>query len=170
MQLCLQALNGPLKTADGWGHCVEPNWERHPFAPMASTIWRLTGEILPLPRLAVGGSHVDNDSIYFVTGRAAQWQERKRREVQNFIRGQQSDGSYRYDGTYRRGHFENTASGVCARPAAELLDYAWMTGDKAALQAGIRTLDYMQRFRTPRRRRSGKCRCTHPTSWLPHPW
>ena len=52
--LCLQALNGPLKTADGWGHCVEPNWERHPFAPMASTIWRLTGEILPLPETRRG--------------------------------------------------------------------------------------------------------------------
>jgi hypothetical protein len=148
--LCLQALNGPLKTADGWGHCVEPNWVRRPFAPMASTIWRLTGETLPLPELAVGGSHVDNDSIYFVTGRAAQWQEQKRREVQNFLRGQQPDGSYRYDGTYRRGHFENTASGVCARPAAQLLEYAWMTGDEAALKAGLRTLDYMQRFRTPR--------------------
>lgn len=148
--LCLQALNGPLKTAEGWGHCVEPNWERRPFAPMASTIWRLTGEILPLPNLATGGSHVDNDSIYFVTGRADQWLERRRREIQNFLRAQQPDGSYRYDGTYRRGHFENTASGVCARPAAELLEYAWMTGDENALKAGLRTLDYMQRFRTPR--------------------
>jgi len=26
--ICLAALNGPLRTADGWGHCLQPNWIR----------------------------------------------------------------------------------------------------------------------------------------------
>ncbi len=29
-ELCLKALAGPLKTADGWGHCAEPHWGRAP--------------------------------------------------------------------------------------------------------------------------------------------
>jgi hypothetical protein len=31
-----------------------------------------------------------------------------------------------------------------------LLDYAWLTGDAAALEAGTKTLDYMKRFQVPR--------------------
>ena len=149
-EICLKALNGPLKTEAGWGHCAEPNWGRAPYADMASTLWRLTGKAPELPRLVPGGAHVSNPSIYFVTGRAAEWKQIQERQVQGFIRGQQPDGSYRYDGPFRRGHFENTASGICAHPAMLLLEYAWLTGDKEALAAGCRTLDYMRRFDVPR--------------------
>jgi len=149
-ELCLKALNGPLRTEEGWGHCVEERWARHPLADMASTIWRLTGEAPELPRLVPGGSHVRNDAIYFVTGRADEWRRLRAREAADLIARQQPDGSYRYSGKYARGHFENTASGVCARPAALLLEYARLTGDRAALEAGVKTLEYMKRFRTPR--------------------
>jgi len=63
---------------------------------------------------------------------------------------QQPDGSFRYRGRYQKGHYEDTASGYCARPAAILLAYAKLTGDKQALEAGLKTLDYMKRFRVPR--------------------
>lgn len=149
-ELALKALSGPLKTEAGWGHCAEPNWGRAPYADMASTIWRLTGQIPPLPRLVPGGAHVTNDSIFFITGRAAEWKELRAGQVQNLLRQQQADGSFRYDGPMRRGHFENTASGVCARPALTLLEYAWLTGDQPALDAALRTLDYMKRFDVPR--------------------
>ena len=149
-ELCLKALNGPLKTAEGWGHCAEPNWPRGPMSDMASTIWRLTGKIPEMPRLVPGGAHVHNGSIYFVTGRAGQWLDYQRRHAEGLLQQQQPDGSFRYDGRFRRGHFENTANGVCARPAADLLDYARLTGDKKALEAGLRTLDYMKRFDVPR--------------------
>jgi len=147
---CLAALNGPLKTEAGWGHCVQANWARQPFADMASTVWRLTGEAPALPRLVPGGAHIPNDSIYFVTGRAQQWLDHQTAQVRGILTQQQPDGSFRYDGPYRRGHFEDTASGVCARPAALLLEYAYVTGDPSALRAGVRTLEYMKRFRTPR--------------------
>jgi dienelactone hydrolase len=149
-QLCLQALQGPLKTEKGWGHCVEESWERRPYASMPSTLFRLTGAIPEVPTVVPGGAHVENDAIYFLTGRVAEWQRVRRGEVQHLLAGQQPDGSYRYDGPFRRGHFEDTASGVCAHPAARLLEYAWLTGDETAKAAGLRTLDYMQRFRTPR--------------------
>jgi len=148
--LCLKALNGPLKGEGGWGHCAGPRWTRHPYAAFASTIWRMTGKIPEMPRLAGGGSHVRNDAMYFVTGRARQWLAMRRNQAKGIIRRQKPDGSFRYKGKYRRGHFEDTASGFCARPAATLLDYAWLTGDQEALKAGLKTLDYMRRFRTPR--------------------
>ncbi len=38
-----------------------------------------------------------------------------------------------------------------------MLEFAWCTGDKEALAAGLRTLDYMQRFRTPRGAQVWEC-------------
>lgn len=149
--LCLRALEGPpLRTEAGWGHCAEPNWARHPYADMASTIWRLSGRIVDLPRLVPGGAHVANDAIYFVTGRAEQWKAYHQQQAAQLIARQQADGSFRYNGPFARGHFEDTASGVCARPAMLLLEYARFTGDAQALEAGVRTLEYMKRFDVPR--------------------
>jgi len=149
-KLCLTALDGPIKTDEGWGHCAGDRWVRRPYADIASTIWRLTGNVPEFPQFVPGGAHVENESIYFVTGRAKWWLDYKSRQVQGILDQQQADGSFRYDGNYRRGHFENTASGVCARPAATLLEFARVTGDRKALEAGVRALQYMKRFRTPR--------------------
>jgi hypothetical protein len=150
-QLALKALSGPpLRTAEGWGHCAEPQWQRQPFADIASTVWRLSGQVPELPRLVPGGAHVRNESIYFVSGRGAAWKEMAEGRVRAAIARQQPDGSFRYRGPFARGHFEDTASGVCAQPAAVLLDYARLTGDAAARAAGLKALDYIKRFRVPR--------------------
>jgi hypothetical protein len=149
-ELCMAALEGPLRTADGWGHCVEPRWPRHPYADMASTIWRITGRMPELSELATGGSHIRNEAVYFVTDRVFEWKEFRWGQVQDLINQQKPDGSYRYAGKFARGHFEDTASGVCARPAATMLEYARITGDQRAIDAAVKTLDYMKRFRTPR--------------------
>lgn len=150
-KLCMRALSGPpLKNKDGWGHCAEDHWKRHPFADHISTIWRLTGRMPEYDHFVAGGSHVPNEAIYFVTGRAAEWKKRHEAQAAGLIAQQRPDGSYHYDGPFARGHFEDTANGVCARPAAMLLEYARVTGDKKALEAGLRTLDYMKRFDVPR--------------------
>ncbi len=149
-RLSLQGLAGPLRTEEGWGHCVEERWQRRPFADMASTWYRLTGQAPDLERLVPGGAHIPNPAIYFITGRADEWLAWRRQAVQAIIARQEPDGSFRYDGPMREGHFENTASGVCARPAAELLEFAWITGDAEALAAGLRALEFIKRFRTPR--------------------
>ncbi len=148
--LCMKAFNGPLHDENGWGHCVEKRWARQPYADIASTIFRLTGKVPELPRLAPGGAHVPNECSYFLTGRAAQWKALKQRQVRAALARQKPDGSFRYSGKYARGHFEDTASGICASQAVTLLEFAYLTGDRQALEAGVRTLDYMKRFRTPR--------------------
>ena len=149
-QLCLAAFNGPLKGPNGWGHCAEANWSRQPYADHASTIWRLTGQITQLDNIVPGGAHIPNDAIYFVTGRGQQWLDFKSGRISSIISQQQPDGSFRYTGKYQRGHFEDTAGGFCAQNAKELLEYAWITGDVQARQAGLKTLEFMKRFRTPR--------------------
>lgn len=148
--LCMEAFTGPLHNENGWGHCVEQRWTRQPFADIASTIFRLTGKVPELPRLVPGGAHVRNECIYFLTGRAAEWKALKQQQAESILDQQQPDGSFRYSGQYAQGHFEDTASGVCARPALLLLEHARLTGDENALKAGLRTLEYIKRFRTPR--------------------
>ncbi len=117
---------------------------------MSSTLCRLTGKVPEASKLVPGGSHVPNDAIYFVSGRAQEWLEVHKRQAEALAGQQQPDGSYRYGGPLARGHFEDTALGVCARPAALLLEFARTTGDRPSLQAALRTLDYMKRFDVPR--------------------
>lgn len=149
-KLCLSALEGPLRGAGGWGHCAEPSWGRAPYADHASTLWRLTDRAPDLPALVPGGAHLANDTIWFVTGRAHEWLDRKTAEVRQVLAEERPDGSFHYEGKYRKGHFEDTASGLCAQKAAILLQHAWVTGDPAALEGGRRALEYLKRFRTPR--------------------
>ena len=148
--LALKSLNGPIKGEGGWGHCAEPKWGRQYFADIASTIWRLTGKAPEMPRIVPGGAHVPNDAIYFVTGKAQDWLNHRRAEAKGIIGAQQPDGSFRYKGQYQRGHYEDTASGFCGQRAARALEFARATGDKAALEAGVKALEYMKRFDTPR--------------------
>ena len=158
MALSLKSLTGPpLKTDEGWGHCAEAHWKREPCADHASTIWRLTGEAPQLPKLVMAGSHIANGAIYFVTGRADEWLKVKLSQVRHIISLQQADGSFRYNGKYQRGHFEDTASGYCAVNAVQLLEHARATGDKTALDAGVKTLEFMKRFRTPRGAQTWEC-------------
>ncbi len=138
-----------------WFHAVNPGGKKLPetprhFADIASAVFRLTGTVPQHPQLVPHGGHIRNDAIYFLTGKADVWLDRLRREAQGLRERQQPDGSYRYDGKLRQGHFENTSSGQCSRPAAQLLLHARYTGDAASLQAGLRTLEFMKRFRTPR--------------------
>ena len=150
LELAMRSINGPISGEGGWGHCAEPKWKRHYFADIASTIWRITGDVPKTGPLVPGGAHVRNDAIFFVTGQAKRWLEIRGDEVRRIIANQQPDGSFRYTGKYRKGHFEDTSSGHCARPTASLLQWARYTGDAEARRAGLKTLEFMKRFRTPR--------------------
>jgi hypothetical protein len=81
----------------------------------------------------------------------------KTSQVRGILAAQKADGSFRYNGKYQRGHFEDTASGFCATSAVLLLEHARATGDKAALDAGVKTLEFMKRFRTPRGAQTWEC-------------
>jgi hypothetical protein len=157
MQLSLAAYHGLILDPEngGWFHAVVPGSRRMPdrgapLADCASAIYRITGEMPSVDRLQLGGAHVRNSASFFVSGRAEQWLRIVDGQAESLRRGQLPDGSYRYDGEYRRGHFENTASGVCARPAYILLEHAYFTGNQESLAAGLKALQYIQRFRTPR--------------------
>jgi len=157
MQLSLAAYHGLILDSEngGWFHAVVPGARRMPDrgAPLgdcASAIYRITGQMPTVDRLQLGGAHVRNSTSFFVSGRAEQWLRIVDGQAESLRRGQQPDGSYRYDGEYRRGHFENTASGICARPAYILLEHAYFTGNQESLAAGLKALQYIQRFRTPR--------------------
>lgn len=152
--LCLKGLQGPIATEDGWRHAYVPGQdERFPaefHADQASTIWRITGEMPDVPKLVHGGAHLEDSASYFISGRAGDWLAFINRRAEGIRRSQGEDGSFRYNGEFKRGHFENTSSGHCGQRAFALLQHAQMTGNKDSLAAGVKTLEYMKRFRTPR--------------------
>ena len=86
-ELCLEALRGPIKNENGWGHCRGKRWGRQWFSDHASTVWRLSGKVSELGGPIVGGgAHVPNEAIYFVTGNAEAWLKRQRGVVDSLIR------------------------------------------------------------------------------------
>jgi len=152
-RLCNAALAGPLSGPSGWGHCAEPEWPRDRYASFAATLFRMNGELPELPagaELADGGSHLRNDAGFLLAHQAKRWLELRCSEAAATRSSQGSDGLWHDSGPYSRGHFEETASGLCAPRALLLLDHAWFTGDERARAAGLRALDAMRRFRTPR--------------------
>ena len=148
--LCLRAFDESLRTSNGWFHAAWADAKAEFFADHASAVWALTGQVPPTPRLVPGGAHVDNPVSLFLTGRAGEWLRQVNAQAQGLRREQLPDGSFRYRGKYQRGHSENTASGLCARPAVVLLEHARLTGDTNSLAAGVRALEFMKHFRTPR--------------------
>ncbi len=148
--LCLSALNGPLRTSNGWYHATWPGQPQHFFVDQASTMFRLTGKIPPVPRLVNTGAHVANPAVWLISGRSAEWLAILKKDAEHTMSEQKPDGSFRYDGKFRRGHFEDTASGFCAINALHLLDCAHYTGDAASRDAGLKALEFMKKFVTPR--------------------
>jgi hypothetical protein len=148
--LLLEAFNKSVSGGQGWGHAAEARWERKPYADIASAIGRLTGQWPQLPALVSGGGHIRNDAAFFMSGRARSWLEERNNEAREILAQQQPDGSFHYKGPFQRGHFEDTASGYNAWRATLLLEHARLTGNPASLAGGLKCLDYMTRFRTPR--------------------
>ncbi|MEZ5326601.1 MAG: hypothetical protein R3F19_16260 [Verrucomicrobiales bacterium] len=148
--LCREAYEGPLRGEGGWGHCAGPEWGRAWYADHVSTLWRLTGQVPKTPRLVNGGAHISNPAAYFVTGRAGEWAAGLERRAARARSDQQADGSFLYKGDYSESHFEDTASGWCAMHTFTLLEHVRYTGNSDSLAAGLKGLEYMKRFRTPR--------------------
>jgi len=150
-ELCLKAINGPLHNSNGWGNLVDEKMSpRHYFSGCASLIWFMTGKLPEdsiLEKLVFGGG--SQHSLFF-TGRANVWLYSVNAGIKPVYEKIEPDGSVIYDGVLSKGHFENTASGLCALKACRLLDLVKETGDERALTTGVKILEYMMRFRTPR--------------------
>lgn len=150
------ALDGPLASAQGWGHCAEPNWPRAHYASMAATRWRLDDALPSLPPdaaaapLADGGTHHRDDAAWFLHRRAAEWIDLRQREADALITAVEADGRWHERGRFARGHFEATALGLCARNSADLLEHAWLSGDLTSWRRGMVTLERLIQFDLPR--------------------
>lgn len=147
----------------GWYHAILPGSHGMPktaqwFGDHASAVLAL-GKSLPVDKslIARGGSHIANDRWMFLTGRAEQWAQSQTQQLRSLIARQQPDGSVVYDGQWSVGHFEKTSSGQCGMVAEQLMNIAWMTGNAEARQAGLKTLEYCKRFRTPRGAQVWEC-------------
>ena len=115
-----------------------------------SSVWALGGDLSDLPELVPGGGHIRDDRSFFLTGRAQVWLQQQRAQARRVLKGMQADGSFRYSGEFRKGHFEDTASGHCGKHAVTMLRFAERTGDAEMKAAGLKALDFIKRFRTPR--------------------
>lgn len=147
----------------GWYHAILPSSHGMPksaqwFGDHASAVLAL-GKSLPVDQglIARGGSHIANDRWMFLSGRAEQWSQAQTQQLRSLIARQQPDGSVIYDGQWSVGHFEKTSSGQCGMVAEQLMNIAWMTGNVEARQAGLKTLEYCKRFRTPRGAQVWEC-------------
>jgi len=155
-------LNSALYVRGTWYHAIIPGHRTLPdrpqnFSDMASIRFRIDGTIPRAEGLVRKGGHICNDTAYFLTGQADRWLQEITKAAQDSLRTQQADGSFRYDGRLRKGHFENTSSGHCAQNVMPLLEHALATGDKNSLQGGLKTLEFMKRFRTPRGAQVWEC-------------
>jgi hypothetical protein len=149
----------------GWSHCAEPTWARQPYADHAGYLWKLgllrgdegrpeadrVREVLAAhPKLAGNGAHLRTRMISFTLGPVMDSLAEAKRQAEIYIAQQRPDGLWTYEGKYRRGHFEDTASGFCAPRAFALLEYAQLSLDPRARDAGLRALAAMRRFQVPR--------------------
>ncbi|MEO8425506.1 MAG: CARDB domain-containing protein [Verrucomicrobiota bacterium] len=86
--------------------------------------------------------------------------------IKGLIASQHSDGSWRYrpanDQQTNLGQADDSVLGTCSLHAAALLRYARITGDAAALEAGERSLHFMERFRVPRGGQTWECPMYEP--------
>lgn len=145
-----------------WYHAILPGVKNapeqpQPFADHVSTLYRLTGEISPGQPLVPGGAHLENGTAWFLTGQATAWLAAKRSQAGAALRTQQPDGSWRYGGEFRAGHFEDTASGHCALHAVNVLEFARLSGEENFRAAGLRAVEFLRRFRTPRGAQVWEC-------------
>lgn len=139
----------------GWKHAFIPNAPDF-FPPafssdMISTIWQLTGKLPEFDEpLTRRGAHLPNDCVYFVTEKAEIWLKQINAIAEGIRKEQKPDGSFRYNGKYLKGHFEDTASGYCGHKAWQLMMHYRWTGNKDSLDAALSTLSHIKRFRVPR--------------------
>ena len=151
-KFCLEAFQTKLRNENGWGHCVEPRWGRAWFADLASCDWRLSkGNVDYADKQFVpAGGHVTNPSIFFVTNQAQRYLDLYGPGVRNLVNKAKENPAFPYYGKYDRTHWEHEALGLIARNAATVLEFAYLTGDKAALDAGLAMLEKAKRFTVPR--------------------
>ena len=137
-----------------WAHAIIPGMTLFPYtnsADCASTVWQLTGKLPDGSRdYARGGAHLENPSVYFLTGSAQRWLDMINNDANGIRRSQQADGSFLYNGKYLKGHWDNKASGHCGEKVYRLYEHYRYTGNEESLAAALKGTDFLNTFRVPR--------------------
>lgn len=94
-------------------------------------------------------------------------------QIQQLIRSQSAEGGWLFHPAnadqQSLGQAGDSVLGINAQPAATLLRYARVTGDRSALAAGEKALAFMERFRVPRGGQTWECPMYEPDI-LPAGW
>lgn len=155
-ELVLAALERSIiVTPQGWAHALLDGNEPYSFTPsygsdFISTIWEITGKIPQTPRIDLGGSHVTNYSVYFLTGKGEEVVKHFKERTRSVAERMKPDGSYRYYGKFLWGNQTDYASGNCGNSLFALGETWSYTGSKDALAALLKGLDFMNALLTPR--------------------
>ncbi len=150
--LSLTAFRGPLAGTDGasWGYCAEPDHARRPYDSIAATVWRLSGQLPTMIESPVnGGSPIQDDSYYFLTGRSLELVDLMRERTERIVAEMRPDGSFLFPTRFPDVEATVPSVGYSARRTLEMMAYARMTGDRRIFQLVEKSLEYMTRFRIP---------------------
>lgn len=144
-----------IKTPEGWMHACLDNNPPYPFRPSygsdyLSTIWELSGETPDVPRVDFGGGHIRNYSYYLATCRGELLKNALKDVKAPIVSSIKEDGSWRYSGKYLRGSEVDYASGHNGNFTYTLLEVWRLSGDKEALDAALKGLEFANKERTPR--------------------
>ena len=151
--LTLAAFRGPLLGSVGtsWGYCAEPNSPRQPYDAIASTVWRLSGQVpVMTDRPVVGGSPIPNDAYYFLTGRTLDLVDQMQERTESIIAEMRPDGSFLFTTRFPDIEANEPSVGYSARKTLEMMHYVRLTGDSEVFQQVERSLEFMTPFRIPR--------------------
>jgi hypothetical protein len=139
--------DGRLRHKDGWSADSRPWSAQAEHADLASSLWRVTGQIPATVPVVPGGSPLRNDSIYFITGRAGEWRAMRTGEINAMHRQHQLNGGFRVKD--KSGKARAMTPGELAFDAFRYLQFARYTGDAKVRGFGLDALRATRGFTVP---------------------
>lgn len=150
--LSLRALRGILQGEDAasWAYAAEEVWPRRPYADMLSTLARLS-DVPPRPgEIVSGGADIANDAIYFLADRADLWRASRENAVRSLLALKNPDGSFFYRTRFPEVESAETSFGYTAIRALEIMELAYLTGEREFFDAIRPSLEYLRSCEVPR--------------------
>ena len=141
----------------------EDSAKQHALAFAESTIHQIGtgGSTTPVARQSL------NWELPFYFGNIEAGLERLEEKTRALIETQEDDGRWRYDPTTKsvnaRGGSGDTVLGICAHFAFILLKHARISGNENSLNAGLKALKGMDRFKIARGTHVSECSLKTPT-------
>jgi len=157
----------------GFSHATPGQWAPEPYAKDAFLLLldsiltsneqasKMANEVIsylvrdPRRLSNPAGSHIFEFQLPFIIGYLPEGLGGFRDFIVEYIYSQKSDGSWGYsygmsvEGR-KLGKEGETNIGLCATPTSMILRYARVTGDKEAIESGLKALEFMKRFTVPR--------------------